>query len=48
MTGVLVLCTSRIPLSYRRKAKTRLSAGLIFSKFEGLLIAAIAAQLCQA
>lgn len=40
-------CTSRIPLSYRRKAKTPISGALVMFKLS-LMFAAIAAQLCQA
>lgn len=47
MTGVLMQCTSRIPLSYRRKAKAPASGALVIIKLS-LLIAAIVAQLCQA
>jgi hypothetical protein len=47
VTGVLMQCISRIPLSYRRKAKTRIGGVLVIFKLS-LLIAAIVAQLCQA
>lgn len=47
VTGVLVQCTSRIPLSYRRKTKNP-QHGLFDYIRLSLLIAAIVAQLCQA
>jgi hypothetical protein len=47
MTGVLVQCTPRIPLSYRRKTKNP-QCGLFDYVRLSLLIAAIVAQLCQA
>ncbi|MFW6548785.1 hypothetical protein ACOCHM_23845 [Klebsiella pneumoniae] len=47
VTGVLMQCISRIPLSYRRKAKPRKGGAFVMFKLS-LLIAAIAAQLCQA
>ncbi|MDV5365293.1 hypothetical protein CSB66_2150 [Enterobacter hormaechei] len=47
MTGVLMQCTSRIPLSYRRKAKAPTGGAFVIFKLS-LKFAAIAAQLCQA
>ena len=47
VTGVLVQCTPRIPLSYRRKTKNP-QCGLFDYIRLSLLIAAIVAQLCQA
>lgn len=47
MTGVLVQCTPRIPLSYRRKTKNP-QCGLFDYVRLSLHIAVIMSQLCQA
>lgn len=47
MTGVLMQFISRIPLSYRRKAKAPVYGAFVIFKLS-LKFAAIAAQLCQA
>jgi hypothetical protein len=39
VTGVLMQCISRIPLSYRRKAKTRIGGVLVIFKLS-LFVAA--------
>nr|DAI97002.1 MAG TPA: hypothetical protein [Caudoviricetes sp.] len=47
MTGVLMQCISRIPLSYRRKAKTPRWRGFRYSQIVAFCRCRVA-QLCQA
>ncbi|OAT52145.1 hypothetical protein M989_02682 [Kluyvera georgiana ATCC 51603] len=47
VTGVLMQCIPRIPLSYRRKTKAPTGGALAIFKLS-LNVAAIVAQLCQA